>query len=292
MNPAPQFRAIAAPRMNPRASGATTKSSCKGRACSVSSSIARSSPSGSANSGVASLNTIPGWGKSGMSRISSLSSVMARQDRLPRVKQVADEVWHLDTFFLPNSINAYLIEDVLIDAGTRHSAGKILRQLGPHKVTAHALTHSHPDHQGASHEICDTLGIPFWVPERDADAAENPDLIRERQPGHPVDRHLREGDEVGSFKVLDVPGHSAGHVAFWRESDGVLILGDVLTNIDQLTGLPGLHEPKPYLTPDPEQNRRSAKRFAELEPRLVLFGHGAPLRDTRKVVDFVNRLPA
>ena len=40
---------------------------------------------------------------------SSLDSAMARQDRLRRVKQVADGVWHLDTFFLPNSINAYLI---------------------------------------------------------------------------------------------------------------------------------------------------------------------------------------
>jgi len=176
------------------------------------------------------------------------------------VKQVADEVWHLDTFFLPNSINAYLIEDVLVDAGTRHSGGKILKQIGSRKVSAHALTHSHPDHQGATHEVCSTLDIPLWVGERDADAAEDPDLIRQRQPGHPVarfyiklfigpghpvDRQLHEGDEVAGFKVLDVPGHSVGHVAFWRESDGVLILGDVLANIDQLTGLPGLNEPKP-----------------------------------------------
>jgi hydroxyacylglutathione hydrolase len=223
------------------------------------------------------------------------------------VKQVADGVWHLDTFFIPNSINAYLIEDVLIDAGTRHSGGKILKQIGPHKVSAHALTHSHPDHQGATHEVCSTLGIPLWVGERDADAAEDPDLIRQRQPshpmarfyltvfigpGHPVDRRLHEGDEVAGFAVLDVPGHSAGHVALWRESDGVLILGDVLNNMDVLTGLPGLHEPKSYLTPDPEENRRSAKRLGTLEPKLVLFGHGAPLRDTRKFVDFVEGLPA
>ena len=100
------------------------------------------------------------------------------------MKQVADGVWHLDTFFLPNAINAYLVDDVLIDAGTRHSAAKILKQLQGHKVNAHALTHAHPDHQGASHELCENLGIPFWVGERDADAAENPDLIRERQPGH------------------------------------------------------------------------------------------------------------
>jgi hydroxyacylglutathione hydrolase len=223
------------------------------------------------------------------------------------MKQVADGVWHLDTFFLPNSINAFLVEDVLIDAGTTHSGPKIIKQLQGHKVSLHALTHAHPDHQGASHELCENLGVPFWVGEHDADAAENPDLIRQRQPsnamarfyirifmgpGHPVDRRLQEGDEVGGFKVLDVPGHSAGHLAFWREGDRVLILGDVLANIDQLTGIPGLHEPKPYLTPDPEQNRRSARRLAELEPKLVLFGHGKALRNTRKFVDFVEALPS
>jgi hydroxyacylglutathione hydrolase len=65
----------------------------------------------------------------------------------------------------------------------------------------------------------------------------------------------------------------------------------VLNNMDVVTGRPGLQDPKPYFTHDPAQNRRSAKRLGELEPRLVLFGHGAPLRDTRKFVDFVNALP-
>lgn len=58
-----------------------------------------------------------------------------------------------------------------------------------------------------------------------------------------------------------------------------------------MTGLPGLNDPKPFFTTDPVENRRSARRLAQLEPRLVLFGHGAPLRDTRKFVDFVNALP-
>jgi hydroxyacylglutathione hydrolase len=223
------------------------------------------------------------------------------------VKQVADGVWQVRGYRgqVPDLINEYVIEDVLIDAGTRHSGKRILRELKGHEINAHALTHAHADHQGASHEVCEALGIPYWVPERDADAAEDPELIRERQPnhpvqkfflflymgpGHPVDRKLREGDEIAGFRVLDVPGHSAGHVAFWRESDRVLILGDVLTNIHQMTGLPGLHEPLPFLTPDPVENRRSAKKLAALEPKLVLFGHGRPLRDTRKFVEFVEGL--
>jgi hydroxyacylglutathione hydrolase len=224
------------------------------------------------------------------------------------VKELADGVWQVRGYRgqVPDLINEYVIEDVLIDAGTRHSGKRILRELKGHGIKAHALTHAHADHQGASHEVCEALGIPYWVPERDADAAEDPELIRERQsnhpvqklflflymgPGHPVDRKLSEGDEIAGFKVVDVPGHSAGHVAFWRESDRVLILGDVLTNIHQMTGLPGLHEPLPFLTPDPVENRRSARKLAALEPKLVLFGHGRPLRDTRKFVQFISDLP-
>jgi glyoxylase-like metal-dependent hydrolase (beta-lactamase superfamily II) len=221
------------------------------------------------------------------------------------VKQVADGVWQL-TGFPPHSINEYLLEDVLVDAGARQSKRQIFKDLRGHTITAHALTHAHPDHQGASKAVCERLGVPFWVGTNDADAAERPQLIRERQPdkpinklfyrvmagpGHPVDRKLVEGDEVAGFKVLDAPGHSAGHIALWRESDRVLVLGDVLNNQNALTGVPrGLRLPFDFFTPDPEENRRSAKQLGELEPRLVLFGHGPPHRDTKKFVEFTRAL--
>ena len=222
------------------------------------------------------------------------------------MKQITDGLWHLNTIALPNAVNAFLIGDVLVDAGGRRSGRRILKQLEGHEVNAHAITHAHPDHQGASDEICTKLGVPYWVPTGDADAAEDPSLIRKRQPDHPVahfydtiftgpgrkvDRQLAEGDEVAGFKVIETPGHSAGHVVFWRESDGVLVIGDVLNGMDIWTSLPGLHEPKPYLTPDPAENRRSAKKLGRLEPKLVVFGHGPPFRDTKKFVDFVGALP-
>jgi hydroxyacylglutathione hydrolase len=110
-------------------------------------------------------------------------------------------------------------------------------------------------------------------------------------PAHPVARALVEGDEVAGFTVLDTPGHSRGHVAYWRESDGVPILGDVLNNVNVRTGIPGLHEPHAILTPDPARNRVSARRLAQLRPRLTCFGHGAPLRDPGKLAELVARLP-
>jgi hydroxyacylglutathione hydrolase len=203
-------------------------------------------------------------------------------------------------------INWYLAGDVLIDAGGKPDRKRILKQLSGRKVTAHALTHAHPDHQGASHAVCTELGIPFLVPEKDVAAAENPDLIGERQPnhwlpklmqamfagpGHAVDQTLHEGDEVGGFTVLDTPGHSAGHVVFWRESDRVLIAGDVVNTMHPFTMKRGVREPLDVFTPDVAENRRSIKRIAELEPALLLVGHGPPVRDPQKLKDLAARLP-
>jgi hydroxyacylglutathione hydrolase len=222
------------------------------------------------------------------------------------MKQLADDVCLLRGF-PPNAINVYLIGEVLLDAATRQGEKRILRQIGGLTVTAHALTHAHPDHQGASHAICERLGIPLWCGQGDVPAMETPGGIKNSQapgwlnrfqarywtgPPHPVARALKEGDEVAGFTVLEVPGHAPGHVAYWRESDRVLILGDVLNNVNMHTGRTGLQEPPVMFTPDPPRNRESARRLGELRPALALFGHGAPLRDPGKLADFCARLPA
>ena len=81
------------------------------------------------------------------------------------MKEVADGVWQL-TGFPPNGINEYLLGDVLVDAGAKQGKRQILKDLRGHTVTAHALTHAHADHQGASKAVCETLDIPFWVGDR------------------------------------------------------------------------------------------------------------------------------
>jgi hydroxyacylglutathione hydrolase len=197
-----------------------------------------------------------------------------------------------------------LAGDLLIDAGTSSDRKRILRQLAGRTVTAHALTHAHPDHFGSSHAVCEALKIPLWCGERDAAVVEGErpapgkgrlarllSKLPSPQP-HPVHRRLNEGDEVAGFIVLDVPGHSPGHVAYWRERDGTLICGDVLFNLSLPTLRPGLREPYAALTPDPARNRDSARRLAQLRPQLILFGHGPPLRDGDRFVSFVESLPA
>jgi hydroxyacylglutathione hydrolase len=195
------------------------------------------------------------------------------------MRLVADDVYML-TGTPRNAINVYLVGDVLIDAGIVLSARRILRQIETRKVSAHALTHAHPDHFGSSHGICGELGIPLWAPARDAEAVETGDVVPGSKvaarlpspPAHPVARRLNEGDEVAGFTVLDTPGHSPGHVSFWREADRTLICGDVFWNIGKLG------PPADWATVDPKQNEESMERLRQLEPKLTLFGHGPPRR--------------
>lgn len=201
------------------------------------------------------------------------------------------------------AINVYLAGDVLIDAGTRIAQRRLIKQLRGRSVKAHALTHVHPDHQGSSHAICQELNIPLWVGQVEAPAMESgnmDDLIPRnfmsglvesmwRGPKHPVARALQEGDIVGGFTVIDAPGHSPGHIVYWRESDRVLIVGDVMTNMNLLTMQPGLYEPPAVFTLNQKQNRESLRKLAELNPKIVCFGHGKPLMDGQKMVDFVTK---
>jgi hydroxyacylglutathione hydrolase len=221
------------------------------------------------------------------------------------MKQLAEDVYQLKGR-PPNAINVYVIGDVLIDAATRQAEKRIMRQLAGRTIAAHALTHAHPDHQGSSHAVCEQLGIPLWCGQGDVPAMETPGAIVNPKaprwlnrvqarfwtgPPHPVARALGEGDEVAGFTVLETPGHSPGHVSYWRESDRVLIVGDVLGNLNFITGIPGLNTPPDLFTPDPARNRESARRLAELRPALACFGHGAPLRDPGKLSEFVAKLP-
>ena len=221
------------------------------------------------------------------------------------MREVAEGLYQLRGF-PPNAINVYLADDVLIDAATRQAERRILRQLRGHQVNAHALTHVHPDHQGSSHAICQRLSIPLWCGERDVSRMETPGSVTaERVPGwlksfqerwwvgapHLVDRSLKEGDEVASYKVLDTPGHTVGHIALWRESDRVLVLGDVLNNMHLATGIPGLREPPELFMTDVPKNRESIRKLAALEPRLMCFGHGAPLRNADKLKRLAEKLP-
>ena len=213
------------------------------------------------------------------------------------MRQLADDVWQLSGFPRDN-VNVYVIDDVLIDAGAPWDRHRIARQIEGRSLSAHALTHAHPDHLGASHAICNQFALPLWCGADDAEAVERGQTATRFGNGwfpgpaaHPVARELREGDTVAGFTVLETPGHSPGHVSYWRESDRTLICGDVVFGYNPFLLRSGLREPPQLFSFDPALNRRSAKRLAELEPALTCFGHGPPLRDPAVLAAFADKLP-
>ena len=224
---------------------------------------------------------------------------------MARFIEVAPGLYRLPLMPL-DGINVYLLGDVLVDAGTSGAARKLVTALEDRPPAAHALTHGHPDHQGSTHAVCEYFDVPLWCGEADRGAVEAGDpsrLVpdpssfmakvtgRMGGPAHPVDRALHDGDDVADFTVVETPGHTLGHLAFWREDDRVLVLGDVLFNLNPITLRKGPIEPLRFATMDPALNRESARKLAALEPDVVCFGHGPPLRDADRFQEAVRALP-
>ena len=165
------------------------------------------------------------------------------------MKQLADDLFVLEGF-PPYAINVYLAGTVLIDAATRFDARRILRRLRGRVGDAARL-----DARASGPPGCEPRGVRRRLEFRSGAARatlramETPGEIMARMPRHwlsgsvgrlwtgpphPVSRRLREGDKVGSFRVIETPGHTAGHVSFWREADRILITGDVLVQREHL----------------------------------------------------------
>ena len=222
------------------------------------------------------------------------------------MKYLAPGVWRLKEFPAP-SINVYLAEDVLIDAGRRWDRRRIFAEIEGRNLSMLALTHAHPDHQGVAKDICEARGIPLACHADDVDAMEGKRPLQEAAPGnlvnktirkiwegppYKVERVLEEGDEVAGFRVVHAPGHSRGEVVFFRDDDRVAICGDVIRNMSYATALPGVKEPPDIFTADPAENRRSIRKLADLNPSLILPGHGPPVSDIAAFERFATALPA
>jgi hydroxyacylglutathione hydrolase len=136
------------------------------------------------------------------------------------------------------------------------------------------VTHCHWDHLGGIAELAEASGAPVYMPEREAPVLENPQAFypgQEIRPYSPDVRvHGEETIEVAgiAFEVVDVPGHSPGHVAYATE--GVLFSGDVL-----FAGGVGRTD-LPFADWDTLM-ASIQKLFDRFPPETVVFpGHGPP----------------
>ena len=242
---------------------------------------------------------------------------------MTRAREIAPGVHHLEVGQGLLRSNVYFVRSeaswVLIDAGSAGQGRPILTAAEclfgeDTPPAAILLTHDHPDHAGSVRELSRVWDCPVWV---------HPDELPVVSGGipafyayaNPLDRWVvlpmlrlagstRSGAMVAQASLEDVvrpldrsgevpgltdweavhtPGHTPGHVAFFRRSDRVLITGDALVTVavNSLWGfLSGRQEicgPPWYATWSWRVAKRSVAALAELEPQVVAGGHGRPL---------------
>lgn len=211
--------------------------------------------------------------------------------------------------------NAYFAGDaqswVLVDACTPGHEGSILRAAARRfgrdsRPQAILLTHGHFDHAGSAAALADTWSVPIYAhpleipyltgqvryppmnleppgfftrlarffPVSTADLGTR---LHGLEPGRPV-------PGLPDWELIETPGHTIGHVSFFRRRDGVLLAGDALTTMDldsfwaTILKRRRVCRPPVPATHDWVSAGRSVRLLAGLRPTWIAAGHGAPMR--------------
>ena len=155
--------------------------------------------------------------------------------------------WHYFTFN-PYQENTYLLWDdnkdaVILDPGCSNETEQkqLENYIAEHKLKPQQIvnTHCHIDHVLGNKWCKDRYNIALAVPEDEQEVLEAQKVLapmfgtHNYQPTEPDQLLPKQGFiEVGEeqLKILYVPGHSPGHLAFYHKGSGTCFNGDVLFN--------------------------------------------------------------
>jgi glyoxylase-like metal-dependent hydrolase (beta-lactamase superfamily II) len=146
-------------------------------------------------------------------------------------------------------------------------------------------THTHADHAGGNAALQARHGCEIWIPPGDSqivaqwdEAALSYRRTGQQCPRFAYDRLVHPHDTLHlggeRWTVLPAAGHDHAMVMLWCERLGILISADALWQksfgviFPELEGLPGF-----------AQQQATLALIAQLRPRLVIPGHGAPFTE-------------
>ena len=138
-----------------------------------------------------------------------------------------------------------------------------------------AVTHAHADHSAGVRSLCRRIGPAVEVAAAAGSSVGDDAGFAEGRSFRP----LADGDRLGPFRVLALPGHSSDHLGFVLEADAgaVVFTGDAV-----------LGEGSVFVSSDMAGYLRGLERIRDLRPDLLCPGHGPVVTDPSKhIADYV-----
>jgi glyoxylase-like metal-dependent hydrolase (beta-lactamase superfamily II) len=146
------------------------------------------------------------------------------------------------------------------------------RQLGQRPAFI-LLTHHHWDHVAGVQALRTATQLPVVAHARTAELL---------APGIVVDRFLGEGDTfetgVHTWTCLHTPGHATGHLCFFNEKTGALVLGDMVAGEGTIVLDPPEGNLAHYLA--------SLQTLKNLNSKILFPAHGPPIRDPMTLLEW------
>lgn len=198
---------------------------------------------------------------------------------------------------------------VLIDAGlpgsaatTKQHAAEVFGADNP--PAAIVMTHAHFDHAGGLGGLLAAWpGVPVYahtleLPYLTGNSSYPPPdptvggglmaYLSFAYPKHPYNlgTHVHPLPDDGQvpglpgWRWVHTPGHTPGHVSFFRQEGHVLVAGDAFTTVRGESALAtytqkqAVHGPPAYFTPDWDAARLSVAELLSLVPEVGATGHG------------------
>ncbi len=202
--------------------------------------------------------------------------------------------WRFVNAFLVREEDGFTLVDTTVGGGAdeliaaARGAGGEIRRI--------ALTHGHGDHVGSLDALKQKLGdsVEVLMPQLDARILAGEKVVDGKPRGSwpklatTPDVPLTGGERVGSLEVIPTPGHTPGHVSFLDTRARTIVVGDTFTSIGGLAVSNHFYLRFPLAamaTWDKGKDLESARRLRELDPVLLVVGHGGPVRNPGPAMD-------
>lgn len=206
------------------------------------------------------------------------------------------DLYQLTLWPLLFPVNCYIFEEqnevTLVDTGMSASYKgivKTIENIGK-PLTNIILTHAHGDHVGSLDKLKETFpNVIVSISVRDSRLLKGDISLNDDEPQTPIkggvpkglktepERLLKEGDYIGSLKVVATPGHTPGSISLYAEKTGHIIVGDAFQTRGRVAVSGRIVKSFPFpafATWNKEMSIQSAKKILDLKLSVLAPGHG------------------